>query len=49
VLHGVHGAVEQYLVRLLGTDVGQWIVNLLVGAGDGENERAKQKNDRNTT
>ncbi len=49
VLHRIHGPVEQHLVRLLGTDVGQWIVDLLVGAGDGENERAKQKNDRNTT
>ena len=49
VLHGVHGAVEQDLVGLLGADVRQRIVDLLVGAGDGQSQHAQQKNDRNTT
>ena len=40
VLHRVHGAVEQDLVRLLGADIRQGIVDLLIRAADAERERA---------
>ena len=36
VLHRVHGPVKQYLVGLLGAEVRQRVLNLLVGAGRGK-------------
>jgi len=43
VLHGVHGAVKQDFVGLLGADVRQRIIDLLVGAGDREASSAASR------
>jgi hypothetical protein len=40
VLHRIHGAVEEHLVGLLGADVRQRVVDLLIGAANAERERA---------
>ena len=48
MLHGIHSAIEQNLVRLLGAHIGQRIVNLLISAGHTQNQCGQQKNDRNT-
>src|SRR5205807_6586664 len=50
VLHGVHGTVEQHLVRLLGADVRQWVIDLLVSTGSSQEQQySQQSNQRNTT
>ncbi len=50
VPHGVHGLVEQDLVRLLRADTGQRVHGLLVGASRGESQQhAQHRNQRNST
>ena len=44
MLHRVHAAVKQNFVWLLGVNLGQRIVNFLVGAGGGDRQRRGQSN-----
>src|SRR5262249_44386809 len=38
VLHGVHAAVEKDLVGLLGINLGEWIIDFLIGTSGGERQ-----------
>ena len=44
MLHRVHAAIKQNFVWLLGVNLGQRIVNFLVGAGGGDRQRRGQSN-----
>ena len=44
VLHRVHAAIEQHLVRLLGVNLSQRIADLFIGAGSRERQRRGQSN-----